>query len=105
MNIESITSAKSILIHIKSHPNYPIHETKTLMNHIKTHADLGAKCIVGTVWDDTMKEDEVKITLIATGFDIKSENNHDYNLNIENEDHNQNISLSKKLTNWLAKYI
>lgn len=69
LNIESINHAKSILIHIKSNPNYPIHETQKLMKHIKNNADLVAKCIVGTIWDDSMKDDEIKITLIATGFD------------------------------------
>ena len=74
LNIKSINKAKSILIHIKSHSDYPIHEIQKLMTHIKTSADLGAKCIVGTVWDDNMTEDEVKITLIATGFDLEKEN-------------------------------
>lgn len=99
LNIESITRAKSILIHIKSHPNYPIHETKKLMHYIKSNADLGAKCIVGTVWEDTMGEDEIKITLIATGFETKS---------IENEDL-ANISMDTEtntnIDNWITKTI
>jgi cell division protein FtsZ len=104
LNIESINRAKSILIHIKSHPNYPIHETKKLMNHIKTNADLGAKCIVGTVWDDSMKDDEVKITLIATGFDILSDI-QETNIEIKQEELPNNISLMQKISKWLSKYL
>lgn len=37
---------------------------------MKNSSDLGAKCIVGTVYDEKMQEDEVKVTLIATGFDM-----------------------------------
>lgn len=102
LNIKSINMAKSILIHIKSHPNYPIHETKKLMNHIKTNADLGAKCIVGTAWDDSMEDDEVKITLIATGFDIKTENNIDQQLKIEGK---EVLSIIKICKEWILKHI
>ncbi|MEA2016990.1 MAG: cell division protein FtsZ [Campylobacterota bacterium] len=105
LNIESINRAKSILIHIKSHPNYPIHETKTLMNHIKTNADLGTKCIVGTVWDDTMKEDEVKITLIATGLDIEKENSGSHNIKIEHKESEKVLSLLEICKRWILKYI
>ncbi len=102
LNIESINRAKSILIHIKSHPNYPIHETKKLMNHIKSNADLGAKCIIGTVWDDTMAEDEVKITLIATGFDVKTtDKNNLKNIEIEiDEEIDDEHWILKKLSKW-----
>ncbi len=109
LNIESIIRAKSILIHIKSNPNYPIHETKRLMNTIKTNADLGAKCIVGTVWDDNMAEDEVKITLIATGFDI---NNNEKDILINQVDLKQEKEKSMKketilnlIIKWFTKYI
>ena len=37
---------------------------------MKNSSDLRAKCIVGTVYDEKMQEDEVKVTLIATGFDM-----------------------------------
>ena len=90
-------------IHIKSHPNYPIHETKKLMDHIKTSADLGAKCIVGTVWDDSMKEDEVKITLIATGFDIEC-GIEENDIEIKQEELPNNISLIQRINKWLSKY-
>ena len=102
LNIDSINRAKSILIHIKSHPNYPIHETKKLMNHIKINADLGAKCIVGTVWDDSMKDDEVKITLIATGFDVENEN-----IEVNNElklDDNK-INTGNNNENWFSRLL
>lgn len=102
LNIESIHNAKSILIHIKSNPNYPIHETQKLMQFIKTNADLGAKCIVGTIWDPEMKEDKVKITLIATGF--KTTNIKQDPLVIE-ETVDKPISLKDKFMNFLNKWL
>ncbi|MEA3554441.1 MAG: cell division protein FtsZ [Campylobacterota bacterium] len=108
LNIESIVRAKSILIHIKSNPNYPIHETKKLMSNIKTNADLGAKCIVGTVWDNDMSEDEVKITLIATGFDIENEAKENIILKKEvltTSESKKEESIVSRINKWFAKYI
>jgi cell division protein FtsZ len=98
LNINNINQAKSILVHIKSSPNYPIYQTRELMNYIKVNADLGAKSIVGTVWDDNMSEDEVKVTIIATGFDTK---------NIHSKEM-QDVELVEKTTNnnkesWFMK--
>ena len=105
LNIDSINQAKSILIHIKSHANYPIHEVKNLMNHIKTSADLGAKCIVGTVWDDNMSEDEVKITLIATGFDEKQDKIIENPIYISKQDDKNKKSIIDIWSDWFSKYI
>ncbi|MEA3450341.1 MAG: hypothetical protein U9Q83_00390, partial [Bacteroidota bacterium] len=71
LNIESITLARSIIIHFVFNPNFPIHRMNEIMHYIKNSADLGAKCITGTVWSEEMEEDEVKITVIATGFEPK----------------------------------
>ena len=105
LNIESINRSQSILIHIKSHPNYPIHEMKLLMNYIKTNSDLGTKCIVGTVWDNSMKEDEVKITLIATGFDMEDKKSLASELKIEKVTQTKHETKIEKLTKWFLRHI
>jgi len=105
LNIESITRAKSVLVHIKSSPKFPIHEMKDLMNYIKTNADLGTKCITGTVWDNEMKEDEVKITIIATGFDI-----HNKSLDIEQKitppiDSKKELSIKDRFFKLIGRWV
>jgi cell division protein FtsZ len=69
LNIDSINGAKTILVLIKTNSNYSMHEQRDLMDYINKSSHLGAKCIKGTFWDDTIPKDEVKITIIATGFD------------------------------------
>lgn len=75
LNIDSINRAKSIIVHFTFNPKFPIHKMSEVMHQVKNSADLGAKCIVGTVYDKQMQEDEVKVTLIATGFDEKNREN------------------------------
>jgi len=85
LNIDSIHKAKSMIVHFTFNPKFPIHKMSEIMHYIKNNADLGAKCIIGTVYDDQMKEDEVKVTLIVTGFDMPSkvENKVQQELNIK----------------------
>jgi len=72
LNISSIAGAKTILVLIKTNSNHSIHEQRDLMDYISNSAHLGAKCIKGTFWDDSIPKDEVKITIIATGFESQS---------------------------------
>jgi cell division protein FtsZ len=69
LNIDSIEGAKTVLILIKTNSNYSMHEHRDLMDYIKKSAHLGAKCIKGTFWDDSIPKDEAKVTIIATGFE------------------------------------
>lgn len=75
LNINSIDQAKTIIVHFTFNPKFPIHKMNDIMHYVKNKSDLGAKCIVGTVYQQEMKEDEVKVTLIATGFDEKDKIN------------------------------
>ncbi len=57
------------------------------MVHIKDIAHLGAKCIIGTAYDDSIPEDEIKVTLIATGFEAEEPKEEKIQeLTIEKED-------------------
>lgn len=99
LNIDSINRAKSLIVHFTFNPKFPIHKMNELMNYIKNSADLGAKCIVGTVYDDNMKDDEVKVTVIATGFDITDKENKEKQkeLSLENIE-KKNLQAQKQET-------
>lgn len=64
----SIEGARGILFIISGSHNLGMHEAAEAAKVITAHADENARIIWGTVIDDNLK-DEVKITVIATGFD------------------------------------
>jgi len=65
----SINGAQGVLVHFNIHPNYPILQISEAMNTIEEYADEDASVIFGTTTDDNISEDEVHITIIATGFE------------------------------------
>ncbi len=65
----SIDGAQGVLVHFKTHPNYPIVQISEAMNTIEEYADDDANVIFGTTTDPSVGEDEVFITVIATGFE------------------------------------
>src|SRR5207247_4348916 len=68
----SIQGARGVLINITGGPDLLLHEVSeaSAIIHDAAHAD--ANIIFGAVLDDSMK-DEVKITVIATGFQRKGD--------------------------------
>ncbi len=64
----SIQGARGVLINITGGPDLLLHEVSEASSIIHDAADSEANIIFGAVLDETMK-DEVKITVIATGFD------------------------------------
>jgi len=68
----SIQGARGVLINITGSENLLLHEVSEAASIIHEAADENANIIFGAVLDDAM-EDEVKITVIATGFDRKGE--------------------------------
>jgi len=71
----SIDGAKGILFIVTASSDVGMHEIAEAAKIVTGSADENAKVIWGTVIDDSLK-DEVKITVIATGFDKKSDNNN-----------------------------
>jgi len=69
----SIDGAMGILVHFDIHPNYPIMEIGEAMNIIEESADEDASVIFGTTTNEAMDIDEVRITIVATGFENQSE--------------------------------
>ena len=65
----SIDGAKGVLVHFNIHPDYPILQISEAMNTVEEYADEDASVIFGTTTNEDMPEDEVSITIIATGFE------------------------------------
>jgi len=63
----SIDGAKGILFTVTGGPNLGMHEVNEAARVITGSADPGAKIIFGAVVDESLKDD-IKITVIATGF-------------------------------------
>lgn len=65
----SINGAMGVLVHFHIHPDYPILQISEAMETIEDHADEDANVIFGTTTNSNLAIDEVKITIVATGFD------------------------------------
>ena len=68
----SIDGAMGVLVHFDIHPDYPIMEIGEAMNIVEESADEDASVIFGTTTNESMDIDEVRITIVATGFEDKN---------------------------------
>ncbi len=68
----SIDGAKGVLFTISGGSNLGMYEVSEAAKVITQSADPQAKIILGAIIDETMK-DEVKVTVIATGFETRSD--------------------------------
>ena len=68
----SIDGAMGVLVHFDIHPDYPIMEIGAAMSIVEESADEDASVIFGTTTDKNMDIDEVRITIVATGFEDKN---------------------------------
>jgi cell division protein FtsZ len=64
----TIDGATGLLINVTGGPNMTLHEISAASSLIQEAADDDANIIFGSVIDESM-EDEIKVTVIATGFD------------------------------------
>ncbi len=67
----TIEGAKGVLINITGGPDLTLYEVNEASSIIREAADEDANIIFGAVIDETL-QDEMKITVIATGFDKES---------------------------------
>lgn len=67
----SINGAKGILFNVSGGDSLSLTEINEAANIITKNADSRAKVIFGAVHDKHLLKDEIKITVIATGFDKK----------------------------------
>ena len=65
----SINGAMGVLVHFTIHPDYPLVDIGDAMEVVYESADEDAHVIFGTTTNENMAPDQVKITLIATGFE------------------------------------
>ncbi|XPV69959.1 MAG: cell division protein FtsZ [Halarcobacter sp.] len=68
----SLGGAKGILIHFNIHPQVSLFAINDVMSRIHETIDSNAEIIFGTTSDNTLETDEVKITIVATGFESKN---------------------------------
>ncbi|WP_424687173.1 cell division protein FtsZ [Halarcobacter ebronensis] len=69
----SLGGAKGILIHFNIHPQVSLFAINDVMSKIHETIDSNAEIIFGTTSDNTLETDEVKITIVATGFESKND--------------------------------
>lgn len=69
----SLSGAKGILIHFNTHPQVSLFAINDVMSKIHETIDSNAEIIFGTTSDSTLETDEVKITIVATGFESKND--------------------------------
>ncbi|HOZ56203.1 MAG TPA: cell division protein FtsZ [bacterium] len=91
----SIEGARGILFTITGGVNLGMNEVNEAAKIITASADEDAKIIFGTVIDEKMK-DELKVTVVATGFGNRIRNNVDA-VNLENR-YTPNTFISEKET-------
>jgi len=91
----SIEGARGILFTITGGVNLGMNEVNEAAKIITASADEDAKIIFGTVIDEKMK-DELKVTVVATGFGNRVRNNVDA-VNLENR-YTPNAFISEKET-------
>ncbi len=65
----SINGAMGVLVHFHMHPDFPTMEIYEAMNIVNDSAHDEADIIFGTSTDETLAENYVKITIVATGFE------------------------------------
>lgn len=70
----SIRGARNVLVNISAGSNLGMKETTMATSIIQQEAGENAEIILGTVLDDEMEE-EMRVTVIATGFDLDEESN------------------------------
>jgi len=70
----TLSGAQGIMVHWTVNPNIPLSSVTDIMEEINNTIDGDADIIFGTTTDDTLDEDEVKITIVATGFDSPDDN-------------------------------
>jgi cell division protein FtsZ len=73
----SIEGARGILFSISGHRDLKMTEINDIAKLISESADPSAKIIFGTYYDRKLKKGQIKVTLVATGFDgaINGKNN------------------------------
>jgi len=82
----SIKGALGVLIHFHIPSTCPLSEISEAMGLVYESADEDADVIFGTTTDDSMADDSVKVTIVATGFENKIEKTKELKLLNESQE-------------------
>jgi len=69
-----IKSAAGLLANIRINPNFPITKWEDVCNAIQSYADEEADCKFGMIFDDSVAEDQVSVTILITGISATDNN-------------------------------
>lgn len=89
----SINGAKGVLLNITGGSNLGLFEVNEAAEIVSQAADPDANIIFGAVIDESLK-DELRITVIATGFDNKE--NNQKKINNENQKNDKNVKKEEE---------
>ncbi len=79
----AIDGAMGVLVHYTMHEDYPLVEIQESMNIIEEKADEDADIIFGTTTDNSLSPDEIKVTIVATGFEKQKPSNKTENKDLK----------------------
>ncbi|MCT7446909.1 cell division protein FtsZ [Aliarcobacter skirrowii] len=94
-----LDGAKGALVHLTISPDIGLLEVTDILTTIGSRVDKYAKIIQGITYDDTFEPDQVKITIIATGFETKNKDEDDESI----DETNENLNLEEKFDNVESK--
>lgn len=99
----AINGAKGVIINITSSPDIGLDEIETASTMIADQADSEANIIWGAAFDENM-EDEISVTVIATGFEHEAEKaeNKDANGEWKSKFMNGEVEVSKPVDNLVG---
>jgi cell division protein FtsZ len=86
----SLSGAKGMLIHFHIHPEISLFAINDVMMQLHETIDGNAEVIFGTTTDTSLDNDEVKITIVATGFESTD-------TQIENDQKGEENNISKHI--------
>ena len=81
----SIDGAMGVLVHFTLHEDYPLVEMEESMNLIYEKADDDADIILGTTTDNSLAPDEIKVTIVATGFEKDNKPSNKPDIKVQNK--------------------
>lgn len=67
----NIKNAKGVIIHFKHHPDFPFSQIEEANDRVQEALSEDTTFKFGDNMDESMQEDEVEVTIIATGFDYE----------------------------------
>ncbi len=82
----SVDGAKGVLFNITGGSDLTMMEINEAAGVITENIDPNARIIFGATSDETIKKDEIKITVVATGFDVDNLTRHDFSPNSDKKE-------------------